>query len=95
MVTDIVFSAKFSKMGDNRIIWIPKSLSEMIKPFEDEKRVLVKIMSTNTKNYDWRWRICWQVITISQQCENRYVDECSKAGKRSRKVKMILKNEWW
>jgi hypothetical protein len=52
MVTDIVFSAKFSKMGDNRIIWIPKSLSEMIKLFENEKRVLVKIMSTNTKNYD-------------------------------------------
>ena len=52
MVTDIVFSAKFSKMCDNRIIWISKSLSEMIKPFEDEKRVLVKIMSTNTKNYD-------------------------------------------
>ena len=25
------------------------SMSEMIKPFEDEKRVLVKIMSTNTK----------------------------------------------
>ena len=49
MVTDILFSAKISKMGDNRIIWIPKSLSEMIKPFEDEKRVLVKIMSTNTK----------------------------------------------
>ena len=48
MVTDILFSAKI-KMGDNRIIWIPKSLSEMIKPFEDEKRVLVKIMSTNTK----------------------------------------------
>jgi hypothetical protein len=52
MVTDILFSAKISKMGDNRIIWIPKSLCEMIKPFEDEKRVLVKIMSTNTKNYD-------------------------------------------
>jgi hypothetical protein len=49
MFTDILFSAKISKMGDNRIIWIPKSLSEMIKPFEDEKRVLVKIMSTNTK----------------------------------------------
>jgi predicted transcriptional regulator len=49
MVTDILFSAKISKMGDNRIIWIPKSLSEMIKPFEDEKRVLVKIMSTHTK----------------------------------------------
>ena len=49
MFTDILFSVKISKMGDNRIIWIPKSLSEMIKPFEDEKRVLVKIMSTNTK----------------------------------------------
>jgi hypothetical protein len=49
MFTDILFSAKISRMGDNMIIWIPKSLSEMIKPFEDEKRVLVKIMSTNTK----------------------------------------------
>ena len=48
MTTDIVFSAKISKMGDNRVIWIPKSFSEMIKSFEDE-RVLVKIMSTNTK----------------------------------------------
>ena len=36
MVTDILFSAKISKMGEKRIIWIPKSLSEMIKPFEDE-----------------------------------------------------------
>ena len=49
MVTNILFNAKISKMGDNRIIWIPKSLSEMIKPFEDEKRLLVKIMSTNSK----------------------------------------------
>jgi hypothetical protein len=49
MVTDILFSAKISKLRDNRIIWIPKSLCEMIKPFEDEKRLLVKIMSTNTK----------------------------------------------
>jgi hypothetical protein len=30
---------------------------------------------------------------VDKQCENMYVDECSKAGKRSRKVKMILKNE--
>jgi hypothetical protein len=42
MVTNILFNAKISKMGDYRIIWIPKSLSEMIKPFEDEKRVLVQ-----------------------------------------------------
>ena len=49
MVTNILFNAKISKMGDYRIIWIPKSLSEMIKPFEDEKRVLFKIMNTNTK----------------------------------------------
>ena len=48
MVTDVKFSAKISKMGDNRVIWIPKSFAEMIKPFEDE-RVLVQIMSTNTK----------------------------------------------
>ena len=48
MVTEIAFSSKISKMGDNRVIWIPKSFSEMIKPFEEEK-VLVKIMSTNTK----------------------------------------------
>jgi hypothetical protein len=47
-----LFSAKISKLRDNRIIRIPKSLSEIIKPFEDEKRVLVKIMSTNAKNYD-------------------------------------------
>jgi hypothetical protein len=40
---------KLVKWGDNSIIWIPKSLSEMIKPFEDEKRLLVKIMSTNSK----------------------------------------------
>jgi hypothetical protein len=49
MVTNMLFNAKISKMGDNSIIWIFKSLWEMIKPFEDEKRVLVKIMSTNTK----------------------------------------------
>ena len=49
MVTNMLFNAKISKMGDNSIIWIPKSLSEMIKPFEDEKRLLVKIMSTNSK----------------------------------------------
>ena len=48
MVVDVIFNAKISKMGDNRIIWIPKSFAEMIKPWEDEK-VLVKIMSTNTK----------------------------------------------
>ena len=48
LVVDVVFSAKISKMGDNRIIWIPKSFAEMIKPWEDE-RVLVKICSTNTK----------------------------------------------
>ncbi len=30
MVTNMLFNAKISKMGDNSIIWIPKSLSEMI-----------------------------------------------------------------
>jgi hypothetical protein len=49
MVTNILYNAKIRNMGDNRIIWIPKILSEVIKPFEYEKGVLVKIMSTNTK----------------------------------------------
>ena len=48
MAVEVKFSAKISKMGENRIIWIPKSFEEMIKPWENEK-VLVKIMSTNTK----------------------------------------------
>jgi hypothetical protein len=45
---EVTFIAKISKMGDNRVIWIPKNFSEMIKPFEDE-RVLVKIMTRNIK----------------------------------------------
>ncbi|HEX2405675.1 MAG TPA: hypothetical protein VHJ38_00590 [Nitrososphaeraceae archaeon] len=49
MVTNILYNAKIRNMVDNRIIWIHKRLSEMIKPFEDEKRLLVKIMSTNSK----------------------------------------------
>ena len=48
MVTDVLFSAKISKMGENRVIWIPKSFGEMIKSFENE-RVLVKIMSRNIR----------------------------------------------
>jgi hypothetical protein len=31
---ELTFKAKISKMGDNRIIWIPLALREMIKEFE-------------------------------------------------------------
>jgi hypothetical protein len=31
---ELKFKAKISKMGDNRIIWVPLALREMIKEFE-------------------------------------------------------------
>jgi len=31
---ELRFKAKISKMGDNRIIWVPLALREMIKEFE-------------------------------------------------------------
>ena len=35
VVTDeLNFKSKISKMGDNRIIWVPLALREMIKEFE-------------------------------------------------------------
>ena len=47
MTEDIKFPAKISKMGDNKIIWIPKIMHDMIKKFEDE-RVTVTITRRNT-----------------------------------------------
>jgi hypothetical protein len=31
---ELTFKSKVSKMGDNRIIWVPMALHEMIKDFE-------------------------------------------------------------
>ena len=39
---ELTFKAKISKMGDNRIIWIPMALHEMIKDFE-QSDVMVSI----------------------------------------------------
>ena len=34
MTDELTFKSKISKMGDNRIIWVPLALREMIKEFE-------------------------------------------------------------
>ena len=47
MTEDIKFPARISKMGDNKIIWIPKIMHDMIEKFEDE-RVTVTITKRNT-----------------------------------------------
>ena len=47
MTKDIKFPARISKMGDNKIIWIPKIMHDMIEEFEDE-RVTVTITKRNT-----------------------------------------------
>ena len=31
---ELTFKSKISKMGDNRIIWVPMALHEMIKKFK-------------------------------------------------------------
>lgn len=33
---ELTFKAKISKMGNNRVIWVPMALHEMIKDFEKE-----------------------------------------------------------
>jgi hypothetical protein len=33
---ELTFKAKISKMGNNRVIWVPRALHEMIKDFEKE-----------------------------------------------------------
>jgi antitoxin component of MazEF toxin-antitoxin module len=48
MKDEIVFISKISKMGENRIIWIPAVLHEMIKDYEDKKvKVRIKIAPDN------------------------------------------------
>jgi hypothetical protein len=49
MKDELVFVSKISRMGsNNRIIWIPAALHEMVKDFEDKKvRVRIKIVSDN------------------------------------------------
>jgi len=46
-MNDIVFPAKISKMGDNKIIWISKTMHDMVEPFEGET-ITIKIMRRNT-----------------------------------------------
>ena len=40
MNDELTFKSKISKMGENRIIWIPLALREMIKEFEQEDVVV-------------------------------------------------------
>ena len=47
MAEDLKFPARISKMGSNKIIWIPKIMHDMIEKFEDE-RVTVTITRRNT-----------------------------------------------
>ncbi len=46
-MNDITFPSKISKMGDNKIIWIPKSIHDMVESFEGET-ITIKIMRRNT-----------------------------------------------
>jgi hypothetical protein len=48
MKDELVFKSKISKMGDNRIIWIPLALREMIKEFQDDD-ILVSIKKIKEK----------------------------------------------
>lgn len=45
MKDELVFKSRISKMGDNRIIWIPLAFHEMIKEFEDDD-IMVSIKKT-------------------------------------------------
>jgi hypothetical protein len=47
MAEDLKFPARISKMGSNKIIWIPKIMHDMIEKFEDET-VTVTITRRNT-----------------------------------------------
>ena len=44
----LTFKSKLSKMGDNRIIWIPAALHEMIKNFENDD-IMVSIKKVTKK----------------------------------------------
>ena len=44
---ELKFKAKISKMGDNRIIWVPLALREMIKEFE-KGDIMISIKKVET-----------------------------------------------
>ena len=48
MKDELVFKGKISKMGDNRIIWIPLAFHEMIKEYEHND-IIVSIKRTKEK----------------------------------------------
>jgi antitoxin component of MazEF toxin-antitoxin module len=48
MKDELVFKSKISKMGNNRIIWIPLALREMVRDYEDED-IIVTIKKQKTK----------------------------------------------
>jgi antitoxin component of MazEF toxin-antitoxin module len=45
---ELTFKAKISKMGDNKIIWIPAALHQMLKDFEKDD-VMVSIKKVANK----------------------------------------------
>jgi hypothetical protein len=45
---ELTFKSRISKMGDNRIIWIPVALREMIREFE-KGDILVSIKKASKK----------------------------------------------
>jgi len=48
MKDTLVFKSKISKMGNNRIIWIPLALREMVRDYEDED-IILTIKKQKTK----------------------------------------------
>jgi hypothetical protein len=47
---ELTFKSKISKMGNNRIIWVPMALQEMIKDFEKgDIMVSIKKVAKNKK----------------------------------------------
>ena len=48
MAEDLKFAARISKMGDNKIIWIPKIMHDMIEKFEDETVTVIITRRRNT-----------------------------------------------
>jgi len=48
MHDELTFKSRISKMGDNRIIWIPIALREMITEFENND-VIVSIKKSKGK----------------------------------------------
>jgi hypothetical protein len=45
---ELTFKSKISKMGDNRIIWVPMALHEMVKEFE-KGDIMVSIKKVEKK----------------------------------------------